>query len=140
MSIRLNKAIKEFGVGLQSITDLLKQKGAPVRIIEPDLSQFDLNDETKTYNYSWEVVFDGSIAEPKLYMGDPEFDSFSAILIAYETPSSVGGAPNKFLFKAGLRETLFENIEESRQRSYCSLLTLTTHLMDLVFDHLIISL
>ena len=30
MSIRLNKAIKEFGVGLQSITDLLKEKGAPV--------------------------------------------------------------------------------------------------------------
>ena len=27
MSIRLNKAIKEFGVGLQSITDLLKEKG-----------------------------------------------------------------------------------------------------------------
>ncbi len=36
MSIRLNKAIKEFGVGLQSITDLLKQKGAPVASNDPN--------------------------------------------------------------------------------------------------------
>ena len=36
MSIRLNKAIKEFGVGLQSITDLLKEKGAPVPSNDPN--------------------------------------------------------------------------------------------------------
>lgn len=36
MSIRLNKAIKEFGVGLQSITDLLKEKGAPVATNDPN--------------------------------------------------------------------------------------------------------
>ena len=36
MSIRLNKAIKEFGVGLQSITDLLKEKGAPVASNDPN--------------------------------------------------------------------------------------------------------
>lgn len=96
----------------RALKTIKKQKEAPVRIIEPDLSQFDLDDETKTYNYSWEVVFDKNVAEPKLYMGDPEFDTFSAILLAYETPSSAGGAPNKFLFKAGLRETLFENIED----------------------------
>lgn len=36
MSIRLNKAIKEFGVGLQSITDLLKQKGMPVASNDPN--------------------------------------------------------------------------------------------------------
>ena len=36
MSIRLNKAIKEFGVGLQSITELLKEKGAPVPSNDPN--------------------------------------------------------------------------------------------------------
>lgn len=30
MSIRINKAIKEFGVGLQTIADFLKQKGCPI--------------------------------------------------------------------------------------------------------------
>ena len=46
MSIRLNKAIKEFGVGLQSITDLLKEKGVPVASNDPnqklDDKQYDL--------------------------------------------------------------------------------------------------
>ncbi len=36
MSIRLNKAIKEFGVGLQSITDLLNEKGVPVASNDPN--------------------------------------------------------------------------------------------------------
>ncbi len=36
MSIRLNKAIKEFGVGLQSITGLLKEKGKPVEGNDPN--------------------------------------------------------------------------------------------------------
>ncbi len=36
MSIRLNKAIKEFGVGLQSITGLLKEKGHPVESNDPN--------------------------------------------------------------------------------------------------------
>lgn len=30
MSIRLNKAMKEFGVGLQTVTDFLNKKGAPI--------------------------------------------------------------------------------------------------------------
>ena len=30
MSIRLNKAIKEFGVGLQTLTDFLNKQGDPV--------------------------------------------------------------------------------------------------------------
>ena len=30
MSIRINKAIKEFGVGLQTIADFTKQKGCPI--------------------------------------------------------------------------------------------------------------
>lgn len=46
MSIRLNKAIKEFGVGLQSIVDLLNEKGVPVASNDPnqklDEKQYDL--------------------------------------------------------------------------------------------------
>ena len=30
MNIRLNKAIKEFGVGQQTISDFLKKKGCPL--------------------------------------------------------------------------------------------------------------
>lgn len=36
MSIRLNKAIKEFGVGLQSIVDLLNEKEQPVKDNDPN--------------------------------------------------------------------------------------------------------
>ena len=46
MSIRLNKAIKEFGVGLQSIVDLLNEKGKPVKDNDPnqklDEAQYEL--------------------------------------------------------------------------------------------------
>ena len=37
MNIRLNKVIKEFGVGLTTVSDFLKKKGCP--ITEEDLNQ-----------------------------------------------------------------------------------------------------